>query len=231
MTMRANGSGQAVIDGSTTNFRGPPLVVVNERIDFEPGLWSALSDFADSMSAPLIVTNGDEAELTIIRNGLLMLRKWWQSDRLSAAAMCLDTHRRPWGFATWGEGDWNGFYLPQKFYPPYGGPILLAPSSESVDRSAAVWLWASSIARSTAHHPYGIGMMAVSTFQAYACPPIYQIQPGTYATALPQLQKIWRAPPAPTLAQYEALAQADERRRGIARLIHPSLVGWVRLDQ
>lgn len=233
----ANADGQRILDGRVDrveHFRGPPIIVFAAELRDDDRRWVAALEFATALRAPLIGTDGASASLTLIEHGLTILRRWWRSDRGGPPDLVLVFDRRTWGSPpAWGVGTWNEPHSPpvtRTVTPMFCGPILLMPRSTEENLRPIAWAWAQRVARSTEYHPYGIGMYAVSHFVLWYSPPMYPIPVvADYKKRLDTLRKTWLAPPEPSVDQYEALAAAEVPRSGLARLIHPSLVGIVDL--
>lgn len=231
MTLIANTAGQLVLDGAVTTatFRGPPVVVVGAALVIDDPRWVAALALATAINCPVIGAAG-AADLASVRGSLLALRRFWRADQTSPAPVCLVARRRVWGALPWAGGAWAGTSPLLVKYPPFCGPLVLIPRTADEDQALTAWDWAATVARSAEYHPYGTGLAAVSSFLLYHSPPLYAVAWGADpAVALTTLRKLWAAPPAPSVDQYTALAAANALRPGLDRLVHPSLVGAVRL--
>lgn len=191
---------------TTTNFRGPPIVLVNTTIDETDPAIQAAVDFAAIWNAPLVAFDRS-----------VSYNSWALSTLASACVqggkICnMTRHRKfdlPVGTVTKTlaiSGPWIVFEL--------GGPPVDAWTALSTNN----------FARTGQNHPYVCGMQGVSHFvDGVFAPPLYRIG-FDVITGLDRLKKKWDGSAIASVSQYADLAVAAAIRPGLARLCNPALL-------
>jgi hypothetical protein len=223
--MISNARGAAILAGTVdkTNFSGPPIILHGEGMTSTTNnaLWTALSAFADTFSAPLIGvdTGGGHHEDAAPLVAALQLPHFARC--FTPAQQSVPVHVGPApDFAT----TVAAFCGPIFSISTYAG---LTDATNLIWKGA--WVLSSLLSRAPNGHRYGWGMHAIGNNVpgARQTSPVYALLSSTMTDTLARITLLWQRGENPTRTALNALLATDADRPGAQRWTSASLQPFV----